>query len=72
MSTQSPGKYARFEDLEEKIETLSPRDHVVDTLTAKQIISCRGKNENDCEMYKNRKKLLQICDVLVVVVIMVS
>ena len=37
----------------DKWETLkmSSSAHVIHT-SSKQVISCRGKNENDCEMYK--------------------
>ena len=41
---------AQFGDLEQKIETLLPRAHFVNK-TAEQIISRRGKNEYECELY---------------------
>ena len=46
---------AQFGDLEQKIETLLPRAHFVNK-TAEQIISLRGKNEYECELYENVKK----------------
>ena len=64
---------------EEKIENLWSSAHVVHT-RGKQVISCRRKDENGCEMYKNEKMHVQsllnycfsllnmeICDFLVMV-----
>ena len=52
---------AQFGDLEQKIETLLPRAHFVNK-TAEQIISLRGKNEYECELYENVKKRVQGLD----------
>ena len=52
---------AQFGDLEQKIETLLPRAHFVNK-TAEQIISRRGKNEYECELYENVKKRVQGLD----------
>ena len=42
------------------MEHLSSNVHVVHT-TAKQLISCRGKNEKVCEMFKNEKCTCTTC-----------
>ena len=46
--------------LEDKIEHLSSHAHIVHT-TAKQIISCRRKNENVFKMSKNEKCTCKAC-----------
>ena len=68
---------------EDKIEHLSSYAHVVHT-TAKQVISCRRKNENVCKMSKNGKctckaceycfwlSNMQICGVFVAVVVVIA
>ena len=70
--------------LEDKIEHLSSFARIVH-ITAKQLISFHGQNENVCEMSKNRKMHMQsrqnhclpfshvrICGVLVAVIVMVA
>ena len=41
-------------EIEKKNEDLLGSPHI-DHTTAKQVISCRGKNENGYEMHKNEK-----------------